>query len=68
LPVSLRYNLLHPASYMHDLGRRMYLEFGGEAGCEGELSFWAVCEPILVPRRLKSLLRIWHVFGLVDAN
>jgi hypothetical protein len=53
---------------MHDLGWHMCLEFDGQAGCEGELSFWAVCELILVPRRLKSLLQIWHVFGLVDVN
>jgi hypothetical protein len=68
LLASLRYSLVHPASYMLDLGQRMCPGFGGEGGCEDEVSFWAVCEPVLVPQTLKTLSQIRCVFDPVDVN
>jgi len=68
LLASLRCSLVHPASYMLDLGQRMCPGFGGVAGCEDEASFWAVCESVLAPQTLKILSRIRCVFDLVDVN
>ncbi len=53
---------------MHDPEQCGCPEFGGEVGCGDELSFWAVCDLVLVPQTLKILLRIRHVFDLADAN